>query len=393
MPFSSPIRGAFCCIFDSAYAIINADMDPKQNKLSTGANVSRTMDNLNAEEGTSYGGMSFSKHNFDKIEPGTGDIILNADSGSSRRPKSAVPPAMPAATPAFTTNRSSTAYVPSEFQNPAPTKKSFAVNKKLIIGLLVVVALVAGGIGGYLLITQNMGKKSNSGSSSQESNLTLQQSFNRFANWMFYGTTSTEDLASDTQSTETAAYISAIGEGYENAANFLGSASTYEQDFAAKFNKSNFYDYNTLRNYVEYVGNLVETLSAYYDLGDTSYEAALKDIAVSGSVDTEQYKGLSSLGTSGSQIYNLLVSRETQLGKVVVALRDNGCVEGDTINLECRNSAISKSEDVTNEYYQSITTNSNLITLVGSFNGNLLRGTRSINAELISPTPNLEEGE
>ena len=143
-------------------------MDPKQNKLSTGANVSRTMDNLNAEDGASYGGMSFSKHNFDKIEPGTGDIILNTG-GDTKRPRPVMAPPKPAAEPVFTTNRSSTAYVPSEYQNPAPAKKSFVVNKKFLIGAAVVAVLVAGGIGGYFLVTQNIGKKSNSGSGSSSS--------------------------------------------------------------------------------------------------------------------------------------------------------------------------------------------------------------------------------
>ncbi|MBR2659259.1 hypothetical protein IKD60_00665, partial [Candidatus Saccharibacteria bacterium] len=44
--------------------------------LSTGANVSRTMDNLNNANQSATGAPIFAKHKFDKIEYATGDIIV-----------------------------------------------------------------------------------------------------------------------------------------------------------------------------------------------------------------------------------------------------------------------------------------------------------------------------
>ena len=66
-------------------------MDPKQTEgqttgsgtLSTGANISRTMDALNVNERKSATSNSpFAKHRFDKVAPGTGDILIDPSAGS-----------------------------------------------------------------------------------------------------------------------------------------------------------------------------------------------------------------------------------------------------------------------------------------------------------------------
>lgn len=65
-------------------------MDPKQTEgqngpstLSTGANVSRTMDDLNVNDRKSATSNSpFAKHQFNKIAPGTGDIIIDQSNGT-----------------------------------------------------------------------------------------------------------------------------------------------------------------------------------------------------------------------------------------------------------------------------------------------------------------------
>ena len=65
-------------------------MDPKQTEgqngpstLSTGANISRTMDDLNVNDRKSATSNSpFAKHQFNKIAPGTGDIIIGQSNGT-----------------------------------------------------------------------------------------------------------------------------------------------------------------------------------------------------------------------------------------------------------------------------------------------------------------------
>lgn len=205
-------------------------MDPKQTspqggqegqnagpgKLSTGANFSRTMDNLNAEQGATYGGMSFSKHNFDKIEPGTGDIILggtpekkrglfgsgrkqSAPSGWDMNAAQAAEAAKTGAAPteqAFTTNRSSVAFVPSEFQNPTPEKKPL-VNKKLLIVLVIIVILAGLGAVIGLVVVPNLarGNKSsssgNTNNSSSISTITIDE-YTGLANYIVFGNENTE---------------------------------------------------------------------------------------------------------------------------------------------------------------------------------------------------------
>ncbi len=206
---------------------MNAGFNVDSGRLSTGANVSRTMDSLNAENNPTYGSMSFAKRSFDKIEPGTGDIILGGSNttrpkrglfGGFGRKKNATPsgwdmnaPATPQgqgasaptgspagypSEPAFTTNRSGTAYVPSEFQNPAPEKNKSVVNKKLLIILAVVVVLVIGGVGAYFLITQNTEKNSSNNQNNQNTTNTVaaRDAYLSLANYIVFGSEDVDSM-------------------------------------------------------------------------------------------------------------------------------------------------------------------------------------------------------
>lgn len=100
--------------------------------LSTGANVSRTMDSLNNRDQATHGGLVFAKHRFDKIDPKTGDILLTPDEepkkkgffatlfGGGRRKQAPESVSM-------VENRHKDVVIPEQYQNPGGKKRSKAV--------------------------------------------------------------------------------------------------------------------------------------------------------------------------------------------------------------------------------------------------------------------------
>ena len=190
--------------------------------LSTGANVSRTMDSLNNANQSATGAPIFAKHKFDKIEYATGDIIVdNNDAkpkssffgfsfGSSKNngPKvksaaeitrearreakrlrklnakkstgSMVEPASAAAQPA-----------PAPESAPAPTPAPTPASKpqttkrtKLIVGALVAILIIAASILGVVALTSN---KSGTKRPAASATITAEAAFTDYLSYLFYG--------------------------------------------------------------------------------------------------------------------------------------------------------------------------------------------------------------
>lgn len=383
------------------------------NKLSTGANVSRTMDSLNSEQGTTYGGMSFSKHNFDKIEPGTGDIILSAsDSSKPKRGlfgfgrKSSTKPSgwdMNAAQAAeaaktgsapteqaFTTNRSSVAFVPSEYQNPTPEKKA-PVNKKLLIGLAVVLVVVVGGIGGYFLVTQNMGKKSNSGS--QTSNLTFEQSFNRFANWIFYGTDSTSSFTAGKAAVGAGIRGAMSSEDKNTLAAFLDTANNYSANLSTAFSKDERANNELLSNYIAEVKNDTGVLHELYAIGYRTTNSELDELAANDGQALEDYSSLSDYGEIGGQLAEAFKARNEEITKTFAIFQQSGCIENGEFNAECRANVVASNGELVTSLSKAGDQDLIISSSISSLINTIMNDIRSINSELTNPTSNNAEGE
>lgn len=408
------------CISVSAYGIISVYMDPKQNKLSTGANVSRTMDDLNAENNPTYGSMPFTKHSFDKIEPGTGDIILGgSDSnkpkrglfgGAGRRKSTpsgwdmnapatpqgqgaSAPTGSPAgypSEPAFTTNRSSTAYVPSEFQNPAPEKKPL-ISKKILIVLAVVVVLVAGGVGGYFLVTQNMGKKSNSGS--QTSSLTFEQSFNRFANWIFYGTDSTSSFTAGKAAVDAGIRGAMSSEDKNTLAAFLDTANNYSANLSTAFSKDERASNELLSNYIAEVKNDIGLLHELYAIGYQTTNSELDELAANDGQALEDYSSLSDYGEIGGQLAEAFKARNEEITKTFAIFQQSGCIENGEFNAECRANAVASNGELVASLSKAGDQDLIISSSISSLINTIMNDIRSINSELTSPTSNNTEEE
>jgi hypothetical protein len=235
------------------------------------------------------------------------------------------------------------------------------------------------------------GNKSNGGGSTyKESNLTLQESFNRYANWMASGSDST-DGASTIDISATEGYRKAVSEGYEAVVSFLTTASQYRQDFEYKFNKSEYASNEALKRAVEEEGDLLSTAMAYYGLGDTTLDAALKDIIDSGVLDASFYDTLAKSGGIGAQIADYLKSRDEQLEKIANALIDANCVKDDEVDQECFKSTVFKTDESTDSYYQAASANVNANELMSTANNDLLSNIRTINSGINTSISKAEE--
>ena len=190
--------------------------------LSTGANVSRTMDSLNNTNQSATGAPIFAKHKFDKIEYATGDIIVdNNDAkpkssffgfsfGSSKNngPKvksaaeitrearreakrlrklnakkstgSMVEPASAAAQPApAPESASAPTPAPTPASKPQTTKRT-----KLIVGALVAILIIAASILGVVALTSN---KSSTKRPAASATITAEAAFTDYLSYLFYG--------------------------------------------------------------------------------------------------------------------------------------------------------------------------------------------------------------
>lgn len=393
----------------------SADGSKASGKLSTGANVSRTMDSLNSEQGATYGGMSFSKHSFGKIEPGTGDIILStSDSSKPKRGlfglgrKSSAKPSgwdMNAAQAAeaaktgsapteqaFTTNRSSVAIVPSEYQNPAPEKKPL-VSKKILIVLAVVVVLVAGGVGGYFLVTQNMGKKSSSDSGSQTSNLTLQESFNRFANWIFYGTDSTSSFTAGKAAVDAGIRGAMSSEDKNTLAAFLDTANNYSANLSTAFSKDERANSELLSNYIVEIKNDTGLLHELYAIGYRTTNSELNELAANDGQALEDYSSLSDYGEIGGQLAEAFKARNEEITKTFAIFQQSRCIENGEFNAECRANVVASNGELVTSLSKAGDQDLIISSSISSLINTIMNDIRSINSELTNPTSNNAEGE
>lgn len=178
-------------------------MDPKQTEgqnsgsgtLSTGANISRTMDALNVNERKSATSNSpFAKHHFDKVAPGTGDILIDPSAGS--------------------------------IISSAP-----AENKGINRGRLIQFGLIFGGIAlialvifTVVMVINNQPKGNSSSSSSNNSTPTIVTNSKSFYSYILNGDTSGNNIPTERASNKTYALTAALESGGDELSDYFAIA-------------------------------------------------------------------------------------------------------------------------------------------------------------------------
>lgn len=178
--------------------------------LSTGANVSRTMDSLNDTNQSATGAPIFAKHKFDKIEYATGDILLNKDDpkpkrrffggSSAPRPKSAAEISREARREAKRLRKlnksagagsvieSTPATTPAPAEKPANPNSSKTT--KILVGAVIGILVIVAGVLGVIALTSGNKKPSNKPSndvSTVASEEEIKTAFSDYLSYLFYG--------------------------------------------------------------------------------------------------------------------------------------------------------------------------------------------------------------
>lgn len=199
-------------VSDAPQPVFSPASEPKMagelgaENLSTGANVSRTMDNLNSANQSATGGSVFAKHKFDKVEAGTGDILLPQDGQRSRslfgrrgfggsnnsgeKTLSAAEISRQARRDAKKARKDAEkAAGDSDASNTAATPENNVQNRrtKIIIGVVVGVLVVVAGVLGVMALTSNSSKSSSKSTGNKVADLTAEEAFADYLSYLFYG--------------------------------------------------------------------------------------------------------------------------------------------------------------------------------------------------------------
>ncbi|MBQ3469819.1 hypothetical protein IJH16_02500 [Candidatus Saccharibacteria bacterium] len=297
--------------------------------LSTGANVSRTMDSLNSKNQSATGSSVFSKHKFDKVEP-NGDIIL-----------------------------------PSS----GPVKKE---HKPINKGVLIKIAVIAGGILGVLVIILAVvlmpkGGGNKQGGGTIASNLDYQQAFNRYANYVLFGVDDSEQIltssyddketyqleysfgrneiteADEANYTKATTPITANSPQYQliNSGTFFDTAMSYYSDFLEKSVDIDFVSYPRVESLIYAQTDGINFLNAFASLNEPALPTILNKVAEAESIDDvnayidESYANLAESSSAGARYAEVSTKYLKAMAERYNYFKENNCVKDGTIDTKC----------------------------------------------------------
>lgn len=342
-------------------------MDPKQTEgqngpgtLSTGANVSRTMDDLNVSDRKSATSNSpFAKHQFNKIAPGTGDIIIGGDSSSASAPT-----------------------------GPKPqVNRGRLIQFALIFGGIALVALV---IFTVVMVINNQPKKSSS--NQNVVSLGYQEAFNRYANWMISGEDSSSVVTIPSSSSRY--FVSNVLETNSKPAEFLETAKQYYDEFYGLFNKTDLTSHPALASSVRSsFSNLTLYLfhlhSQKYTSDDyLSYYLEHKDDSANslklyyGELNVENI-------SAGEYLENASVLADA-VQNLYSGLKKNGCIKNSTVDETCKNEMINALPEMRSAFDNLKSSMDKMQKIANVAINKTINSVKTISDELSNPTEEKE---
>ena len=328
------------------------------NTLSTGANVSQTMDSLNSGNSFTSGKSLLQRKRVDNVDPVTGDIIISSS------------------------------------PNDKPAGGSKPINKALLIkigGVILVLGAIALVVGIVMAFVSGGDKKSGNGGGSGSSNNIPQtgavdQSFARYANWIMNGTDKLKYSATDMAYYDTAAYKS-IYVDRSDVDSFFVTAKEYYAAFVNDYNNNSSYNSSPiLAAYVPSYQNTLDFVSNYAIAGDLSIKTLLGVYSESGgesglkSYFEENYGVFRDSDYDvAREYYSLQESIFKYQYKVIDSAKKNKCIVDGEIKSDCK---LSVDKDESNKNGED---SSKVNTIVRSEIYSLINSCNTIADEIASP--------
>lgn len=297
--------------------------------LSTGANVSRTMDSLNSKNQSATGSSVFSKHKFDKVDP-NGDIILPTS---------------------------------------GPVKKE---RKPINKGVLIKIAVIAGGILGVLVIVLAVvlmpkGGGNKQGGGTIASNLDYQQAFNRYANYVLFGVDDSEQMlessykenetyqleysfgrneiteADEANYAKATTPITANSPQYQliNSGTFFDTAMSYYTTFLEQSVNIDFVSYPSVESLIYAQTDGINFLSAFSRFEEPSLPTILYKVSTSDSLEDvniyidEVYASLAESSAAGLRYTGAATKYLKAMAERYNYFKVNNCIKDNTIDTAC----------------------------------------------------------
>lgn len=325
------------------------------NTLSTGANVSQTMDSLNSGNSFASGKSLLQRKRVDNVDPVTGDIIISSS------------------------------------PNDKPAGGSKPINKALLIkigGVILVLGAIALVVGIVMAFVSGGDKKSNNGSGNASvSTISADAAFNSFANYILSG-----DESSDPVST----YIS-IADAYtintmledtnsEESKEFFNIAKQKFDVFTTSFNNSNLKNESSfLNSYVPSYTIIFNFVYNYSQIGVIDLNTLAAIYSEEGADGIDQFFD-DNFGvfndrndTDMSDYYNYEKKIFDYTKQYLEKANEASCIKNNKISDNCR---VSMSESDTSAYNNAVSSAERKVNLVVD---KLISGTAQINTEIKNP--------
>ncbi len=322
--------------------------------LSTGANVSRTMDSLNSHNQESATGKSiFQKKKFDKVVAVSGDIILTIDPNDNKGQRKSL-------------------------------DKAKMIKFGGILGAIVAVVLLGAII---LAFVTGSGKKEKTPGTQPTANLSMGQAFYQYSNYILFGTTSTTPTDETISLANTYEIDTILSAESEEKSSFFHTAKQYFDKFIESYNNSD----EKNQSYI-----LPSILPDYKNTFDFIYNyAQAGGLADSELLPIYSEEGESGLNTYFEENYNIFNESENEDSKEYYiyqkayfdyrkayykVAQSRGCIEGGEIVPNCQTV-------ISNIDVNSVMDGYNMANkIVGRNTDALITGASSIIAEIQNPT-------
>lgn len=329
------------------------------NTLSTGANVSQTMDSLNSGNSFASGKSLLQRKRVDNVDPVTGDIIISSS------------------------------------PNDKPAGGSKPINKALLIkigGVILVLGAIALVVGIIFAFVSGGDKKSNNGgsagggSSSNQSSLTVDQAFNEYANWVISGTPSQNSI-NEVSIRDQLAIKAQLGQKNEETKEYFSEAKKLFDNFYSKYENSDLKDKSAvLRTMMPDYKSIFNFIYDYSQAGglDSGSLAAIVDGSGASAIDSyfeENYGAFADSDLEDAQeIYNYQKEIAKYQKEYFTQAVKKKCLADGVLSEKC-NVSMSASDT---QAYEAATKklNSKLLLMVNK----LISGINQINLEIKNPT-------